>query len=82
MWWQFYEDTNKADAATSATGKTLMDRLIDKLAMTAPDELKELRSLRTTFQRRLADILAYFDHAGKAERAHGSDQRQTRPFAG
>ncbi|MGO2941458.1 MAG: transposase, partial [Brevibacterium aurantiacum] len=31
---------------------------------TIPDELKELRSLRTTFQRRRADILAYFDHPG------------------
>src|SRR5699024_3727884 len=40
-----------------------MRRLIDTLVETILDELKELRSLRTTFQRR-ADILGYFDHPG------------------
>ncbi|SMX95366.1 Transposase [Brevibacterium aurantiacum] len=39
-----------------------MAGLINKLSATIPDELIELRSLRTTFQRRRGDILAYFDH--------------------
>ncbi|AZL06216.1 MULTISPECIES: ISL3 family transposase [Brevibacterium] len=62
--WQFYQDTIAAYAAAPAKGKTIMAGLIHKLADTIPDELKELRSLRTTFQRRRADILAYFDHPG------------------
>ncbi|PCC49045.1 Transposase [Brevibacterium sandarakinum] len=62
--WQFYQDTIKAYAAGPKKGKTIMAGLIDKLADTIPDELKELRSLRTTFQRRRTDILAYFDHPG------------------
>lgn len=62
--WQFYQDTIAAYAAPPSKGKKLMNRLIDTLAGTIPDELKELRSLRTTFQRRRADILAYFDHPG------------------
>lgn len=62
--WQFYQDTIKAYAAAPKKGKTIMAGLITKLAATIPDELKELRSLRTTFQRRRADILAYFDHPG------------------
>lgn len=41
-----------------------MDRLIGTLTGTIPDGLKEPRSLRTTFQRRRADILACFDHTG------------------
>lgn len=43
-----------------------MKTLIGKLAYTIPDGLKELRSLRTTFQRRKediqADILASLGH--------------------
>ncbi|WP_193081965.1 ISL3 family transposase, partial [Brevibacterium aurantiacum] len=62
--WQFHQDTIAAYAAAPAKGKTIMAGLIHKLADTIPDELKELRSLRTTFQRRRADILAYFDHPG------------------
>lgn len=62
--WQFYQDTIAAYAAPPSKGKKLMNRLIDTLTGTIPDELKELRSLRTTFQRRRADILAYFDHPG------------------
>jgi hypothetical protein len=62
--WQFYQDTIAAYAAHPRKGKKLMGRLIDTLASTIPNELKELRSLRTTFQRRRADILAYFDHPG------------------
>ena len=41
-----------------------MGRLINTLAGQFLNELKELRSLRTPFQRRRADILAYFDHPG------------------
>ena len=62
--WQFYQDTIAAYAAQPSKGKKFMGRLIDALAGTIPDELKELRSLVTTFQRRRADILAYFDHPG------------------
>ena len=62
--WQFYQDTIAAYAAHPRKGKDLMSRLIDTLASTIPHELNELRSLRTTFQRRRADILAYFDHPG------------------
>src|SRR5699024_8115911 len=62
--WQFYQDTIAAYAAHPRKGKELMGRLIDTLASTIPDELNELCSLRTTFQRRRADILAYFDHPG------------------
>ena len=39
-------------------------RRAEYLSCWIPDELKELHSLRTTFQRRRADILAYFDHPG------------------
>lgn len=62
--WQFYQDRIAAYAAYPPKGKKLVGRLIETLAGTIPDELKELRSLRTTFQRRRADILAYFDHPG------------------
>ncbi|WP_240516258.1 transposase [Brevibacterium aurantiacum] len=62
--WQFYQDTIAAYAAHPSKGKKLMGRLINTLAGTIPNELKELRSLRTPFQRRRADILAYFDHPG------------------
>ena len=50
--WQFYQDTIAAYAAHPSKGKKLMGRLIDTLAGTIPDELNELRSRRTTFQRR------------------------------
>lgn len=41
------QDTIAAYAATLKKGKTIMTRLIDTLASTIPEELKELRSLRT-----------------------------------
>ena len=50
--WQFYQDTIAAWAAHSSKGKKVMRRLINSLTGTIPDELKEPRSLRTTFQRR------------------------------
>lgn len=62
--WQFYQDTIRAYVATPKKGKAIMAGLITKLAAMIPDELKELRSLRTTFQHQRADILAYFDHPG------------------
>lgn len=62
--WQFYQDTIRAYETGTKEGRELMQALIGKLADTIPDGLKELRSLRTTFQRRKNDILAYFDHPG------------------
>lgn len=62
--WQFCQVTIRAYAAAPKNGKAIMAGLINKLADTIPNELKELRSLRTTFQHRRADILAYFDHPG------------------
>lgn len=50
--WQFDQDTIAAWAAHSSKGKKVMRRLINSLTGTIPDELKEPRSLRTTFQRR------------------------------
>lgn len=66
--WHFYQDTIAAYASPGQKGKTILSGLINNLAPkrpnTHPDELKELRSLRTTFQRRHADVPAYFDYPG------------------
>lgn len=47
-----------------ATGKTLMQKLIDDVTTGVPVALKEIRKLGRTLKRRAADVLAYFDRPG------------------
>ena len=47
-----------------ATGKTLMQAVIDALSSGVPGILTELITLGRTLKKRAADILAYFDRPG------------------
>jgi transposase len=63
--WTIYQRTIAAYRESNrATGRTMMQALINTLSTGVPQPLQEVITLGRTLQKRAADVLAYFDRPG------------------